>query len=308
MKIKNIIIILFLLNSFLLAQAVKVVETSKLEVNEFSGTYYPQFSKDDSKIIFSSADYKGLYSYDLNSNSTSVISDIDGAGYNPLILNERNIIYRTSIITNGRKFHSIKSFDLSTGKNETLESNRRSLKLPKQLPGNNILLVENTSPLKKEYDNLALQKSAESKAVYVEDNGLFVVIGDEINEINPLGKGVYVWESLSNDGNRILFTFGNQGAFICDLSGNILYNIKDAHFPKFSPDGKYVSYMIDEDDGYKYVSSDIYIYSIEQNKSYPVTNTLDKVEMYAEWSNNGNKLIYNTADGELYISTIKFEN
>jgi len=291
MKIINVTAILLLINGFLFGQAVKVIETTKIPIEIINEAYYPHFSKDDTIIIFSSSNYKGLYTLDLNLNSSSIISDLNGAGYNPLILDNQTILYTTIKIINGKKYRSVKSFGLESGIKEILEADKRILKLPSQLPG-----------------NLSLLKTSSTKAVYVEDNSLFLINGDETKELNPLGKGVYVWESFSNDGSRLLFSFGNRGAFICDLDGKIIANIEDAHYPKFSPDGKYVSFMKDKDDGYQYTSSDIYVYSIELVKSFPITKTNDKVEMFAEWSNDGKLLVYHTTAGEIYTTTLKCEN
>ncbi|MCW8849951.1 MAG: hypothetical protein OQJ81_08240, partial [Melioribacteraceae bacterium] len=100
----------------------------------------------------------------------------------------------------------------------------------------------------------------------------------------------------------------NRGSFICDEEGNIIDNIENAHYPKFSPDGKYISYMVDKDNGTDYISSDIFVYSLEQKKSFAITKTDNQIEMYPSWSNDGQKLVYNTIDGQIFISTFQFEN
>jgi Tol biopolymer transport system component len=306
---KNLTVILFFVSSCFFAQSVQVVETTKLPINLADGASYPRFSKDDSKILYSSSSYKGLYSYDLNTKLSSSISEMNGAGYNPLILDDETILYRTFNIENGKKYHSVKSFGLKSGTTEIIEADKRSLKLPNQLPANEIVLVENSQQRKKEIGTSTLSKStAIAKAIYVENNNLYLVEGEETIILNPLGEGIYIWESISNNGNRILFSFGNRGAFICDLDGNIIENIEDAHYPKFSPDGKFISYMLDEDDGYNYTSSDIYIYSVELHRSFSITDTKDEIEMFAEWSNDGNQLVYHTTNGNIYSTKLQYEN
>lgn len=306
--IKALIIFIFIAN-LLTAQKVKVVETTKVPIDIVEQTFYPQFNKDDTKIIFSSAGYKGLFVYQLETKESSIITEANGAGYNPLILNSETILYRTFDLVEGKKYHSLRLYDLKTGIENTIQKDKRLLKLPKQNINNELLIVEN-SVVKKENisEQLLLKNSEPNRAIYVEDNNLILVYGNETKILNPLGEGVYVWESFSSDGKKILFSFGNQGTFVCDLEGNILLNIKDARYPKFSPNGKYISYMNDKDNGYNYISSDILVYSIDLNESFEVTNTEDKIEMFAEWSNDGNRLVYNTTEGEIFITKLQFEN
>ncbi len=309
MRFTKILILFISFASMLLAQKVKVIETTKVPLDIVEQTFYPQFSKDDTKIMFSSAGYKGLFTYELGKGESSIITEANGAGYNPLILDSETIVYRTFDLVDGKKYHSLHLYDLKTGIENTIQKDKRLLKLPKQMVNKELLFLEN-SVLKKENigEKLLLKNSQPSRSIYVEYNNLILVDGNETKILNPLGEGVYVWESFSNDGNKILFSFENRGTFVCDLDGNILLNIEDARYPKFSPNDKFISYMNDKDNGYNYISSDILVYSIESNESFDVTNTKDRIEMYAEWSNDGSRLVYNTNNGEIFITKLQFEN
>ncbi len=306
---KKYFIIILLAYSFSFAQSVKVLETKQIQIENNTEAFYPFFGKNNSQIFFTTGNYKGLYTVDADSKQYSIISELNGAGYNPLLIDDETVVYRSHQIIEGRKYQSVTAHEMPTGRKSTLEKDQRKLKLPYQMQSSSLLMINNNQLDKKQMPNSKLSKSnSTTNAVYVEDNNLIYVTGNETKQLNPLGKGVYVWESISNNGTMILFTFGNKGAFICDLEGNIIDNIKEAHFPKFSPDDKYISYMIDKDDGYNYTSSDIYVYSLESKKSFPITQTSDSIEMYANWSKSGNQLIYNTINGQLFISTLQFEN
>ncbi len=170
---------------------------------------------------------------------------------------------------NGRKFQSVFSYNLKKGTETIIERDLRELQIPNQLVSNSLILLKNRIPDEKQLTIPGLSKlGSNKKAIYVEENNLNIVQENQTRAINPLGKGVYVWESISNDGKMILFTFGNRGSFICDEVGNIIDNIKNAHYPKFSPNGKYVSYMVDKDNGTDYISSDIFVYSLEYEKVF----------------------------------------
>ncbi len=305
---KLVILILLLSNCCYFAQSVSVLKTEQIKIKDYKEVFYPKFSKDDTKIIFTSSNYLGLYIYDLSNNQTSVVSNEAGAGYNPLFTNDGEVLYRTFKIETGRKYHSLNLYNYNSLERKNIINHKRKLKLPNQIINNELLTVENSSVKMKKVSNDTEGLSESKKAVYVFDNNLILVTEDGQSNLNPLGKGIYVWETLCNNNQNILFTYENKGAFLCDLEGNIILNIENAHYPRLSPNGKYISYMIDKDNGHNYVASDIFVYSLEENKSYQITKTEALIEMYPEWSNDGRKLIFNTDSGDLFISELQFEN
>ncbi len=307
---KKIILLTLLSLTFVYGQSVKVLTVEKINKDTNENYYHPHFSGNDTKIIVTKSNYKGLYAIDLENKNTETITEELGAGYKPLILPEsETIIFKSFVVKNGLKYNSLKSVDIAKKKIETIESEQRNLSLPNQLRTNKIFYLNNRkveqadSPV-----NTLAKTNKENKAVFIKNNSLYLIENGETIELNPLGKGVYVWSSLSNDGSKIVFSFANRGAYACDIKGNILLNIKDAHYPKFSPDAQYISYMIDKDNGDYFTSSDLYIYSLKENKSYKITDTNDKIEMYADWSHNGKQIVYQTTEGEIYLMKLDIKN
>ncbi|MFZ1290418.1 MAG: hypothetical protein WAR79_10015 [Melioribacteraceae bacterium] len=306
--IKKITLFIFAFNILFFAQKIKITETQKIEIDQTSASFYPQFSKTDENIIFTTENYNGLYSHNLKTSQTKIISNENGVGYKPLIIDDENFVLRNFKIENGRKVHSVFMKNIFSDKVEIIEADKRNISIPNQIIGSNYFVVENSIVNKKLTSN-KLQKSNQfAKAIYSQNENLFIIQNDEIKNISPMGKGVYVWESFSSDGEKVLFTFGNQGSFVCDLDGNILLNINDAHYPKFSPDDKIILFMKDKDDGEKYISSDLFIYSIEEKKEYQITNTSNIIEMYAEWSHDQKSIVYNTFLGEIYLAKINIDD
>lgn len=291
-----------------IAQEITIVETHRIKPNLNKELYFPHFSSDDSKILFSTSNYKGLYYYELESGKTKTITEGFGAGYKPLILSaDSPVIFKTDIYDKGRKYGSIHSFNFATEQKQTLELNKRRVVLPDQVNSNSLKYLLNSELKQFMLENKLEKSNIPERAVYVEDDRLFLIEGNEVDDISPFGSGPYVWESISNDGNKILFTYGNQGAYLIDFEGEVLLNIPEAHYPKLSPNGKFILYMKDEDDGNQYTASDIFIYSIENEESYPITSTEDKIEMFAEWSHKGDQIVYHTLDGEIFLVKLKIE-
>ena len=219
----RILFIVSALNIFNIAQDIKVLETEKLPIEN---GYNPKFILNDSKIVFSKSNYKGLYLFDSATKTTSTISNEDGAGYNPLISQSDKIIFRETKFIKGKKFHDLNSFDIISNTVEQIESNKRSLKLPSQKFTDDIILInENEIETKKLSENRAAKSSNLKKAVFI-NNGKIILVDNEVKkELQPVGDGIYVWASLSNDQTMITFSFGNRGSFISDLNGKILQNV-----------------------------------------------------------------------------------
>ncbi|PID58993.1 MAG: hypothetical protein CR986_07255 [Ignavibacteriae bacterium] len=305
--VKKISIILIVALNFVLAQKVSVKSTETIQLKNSGEAFYPKFTKDDSGIIFTSSNYKGLSLYNFATKREEVITTEQGAGFRPQIMAD-NIVYRKFDFVNKLKYFTVKNYNIENKTAKVLIKNKRTLKLPNQIVTSKILLVEDSVPQMIKVSEKSLQKaSLPNIALLIEGDDLLLIENERKTKLNPLGEGAYVWASLSNDGTKILFTFGTQGAFVCDLNGNVILNVKEAHYPKFSPDDKFISYMIDKDDGHVFTSSDIFIYSIDDKESFRITDTDNKIEMYPEWSNSGDKLVYNTTQGELIISELEIK-
>jgi len=310
MSIKQIVILAILSLNIIIAQPVKVIETINVNQNLTKQHFYPKFSSDDSKILFSTSNYRGLYSLDLFSKEFKAISEKNGAGYYPIIQDRGEVIFfKTFRTENGLKLSSVYSYDIKTEVNQEIIKDKRRVSIPNQQSFNRLITLENSNIKQYKIRESNLDKSSDiKKAVYVEDNNLILIINETESILNPLSEGVYVWETLSKDGQYIIFSYANKGAFICNLEGEIIHNIPNAHYPRLSPDGKLLLYMVDEDDGYKYTSSDLFVYSLDEGQSYKLTNTNNKIEMYAEWSNSGNSIVYNTLAGEIYLAKLDIIN
>ncbi|MCK5519775.1 MAG: PD40 domain-containing protein, partial [Candidatus Marinimicrobia bacterium] len=95
--------------------------------------------------------------------------------------------------------------------------------------------------------------------------------------------------------------------YISDISGKILTDLGDAHAATWSPDGKYILYMKDIDDGYRVTDSEIWIASLDGNHHWQLTDTPDKIELYPRWSLDGKYIIYHTESSNIYESELEIK-
>jgi Tol biopolymer transport system component len=303
---KSLLFILILVGvSF--AQEVSVVsieQITKLEQGEF---FYPVVSNNDSKILFSSEDYRGLWMFDNNSQSIEKINDYINAGYEPMFTDEGSIVYRKDNFKNNLRFISILEYSLFEKKETVIENELRNIAQIKVVNGNEINYSLNQELLEiKSTDGLLKTASNDLPTVMIENSNLVLYKNGEREVLNPMGDGNYLWASVSPDGNRLLFTFAGEGSFVTNLSGEILNELGYAHYPQWSKDGTFISYMKDYDDGEKVIKSDLFVYSTATKTETKITDTKDIHEMYPTWSKLKNDVYCNSTEGIIYKIELKF--
>jgi len=63
--------------------------------------------------------------------------------------------------------------------------------------------------------------------------------------------------------------------------------------------------MEDKDDGHRYISSEIKIYSIEGKEILNVTGGKCGIAMYPSWDNSGKKAVFNNLEGNVYVAELE---
>jgi len=207
------------------------------------------------------------------------------------------------------RYSTIKTKNISTGKEIVYETRQRDVTVP-VISGSKLLYTKSTAMQSKTMSAIALNKTkAIEKAVaMVESNKLesiVIVENGKRTEIAPKGKVTYIWPSVSPDGNKVLFTATGDGTYISDKQGKILVKLGKLDSPKWSPDGKYIIGMEDKDDGHRYISSEIKIYSIEGKEILNVTGGKCGIAMYPSWDNSGKKAVFNNLEGNVYVAELE---
>lgn len=286
-----------------------LVVTGKSKIDLADEIYHAKFFPNDEKILFTSSNYIGLNIFDISTQSTTKLNDYMNAGYeNIFIENGEKIVFRMDEYINNRKYSSLISYDIE-GKTELLLEKRiRNLSVPELLADGKIFYTADLSPKLKEIKNdTGTEAAINGETIVYQENAKIIVYTDNKKMIKPFGDGHYLWTEISPDQSKILFTYAGKGTFVCDLEGNILYEIGYANSPKWSKDGKYIVYMKDYDDGHKVTKSDIYVYQLATKKEINITNTPDTIELYPSWSYSGDKIVCNDDNGDIYLITLKFE-
>ncbi|HEX2982045.1 MAG TPA: hypothetical protein VHO28_00735 [Ignavibacteriales bacterium] len=146
------------------------------------------------------------------------------------------------------------------------------------------------------------KSSAAGEVALLNESGAMVLVRNGYKKtIEPFGKNIYIWPSLSPDGTKILFTLASKGTFISDLEGNILVSLGKANAPQWSPDGKWIVYMDDYDNGSSFTRSDLFAVSADGSVKVDLSYGEDEIEMYPQWSADGSKIVYHTDSGKIML-------
>ena len=131
--------------------------------------------------------------------------------------------------------------------------------------------------------------------------------GEVISSFDPVKidrNSLYIWAELSPNGKMLLFSTSDQGVFICNLKGEILYKFGRGVTATNWWDNRYIVGMIEEDDGINFLKSDLVMIDIKTGEKLQV-ETDEKIALYP--CANKPYLEYFTPDDTRYIIKLKIK-
>lgn len=287
-----------------IAQVVEVSSVSEVILPPGMEAIHATLSPNGDFLLITDAGYKGLQKYDLNTKQLSTITDAEGAGYNPLILNDgKTIVYReTSFTKDNLRKSELKSKDLSTGTVETLVKPTRDLE-GVMVKDNSIYMVNKGKVATKSMTRDAKTNSS-LPILSINNRQLMLTKNGETTTLSPNGTDKsYIWPSLSPDGSKILYYVGGVGAYICNIDGSNVTLLGALRAPKWYNNNIVVG-MRDRNSDYDVVSSSVIAKDIT-TKTEQILSDSSVVAMYPSVSNNGDKILFSTPLGKAYIINVK---
>jgi len=300
-----------LLVSYSAAQNINVVSTVVVSDGTERNFTAPQFSPDGTKILFSEAGYKGLWLYDVAGKTISQINDLQGAGYEPVFSPDgQKVYFRTDNFVNYKRYSSLAVQTISDKQVDYLAKDVRRLSTPALIGKQTVIYRQdkNLNAVNTGTKEKMLAKSVAETYGFTEDQKIVLVSNGVRKEMTPVGEGNYIWLSLSPDKTKILFTLIGSGTFVSDLTGNLLVKLGKANAPQWSPDGKWIVYMVDEDDGHTITAADIWAVTSDGVTKVQLTNTADDIEMYPNWAPAMDRIVCGTDNGRIILININIEN
>lgn len=106
--------------------------------------------------------------------------------------------------------------------------------------------------------------------------------GKVIASFDPVNidrNSLYIWAELSPNGKMLLFSTSDQGVFIVNLKGEILYKLGKIARATNWWNNRYIVGMIDEDNGDNFTKSDLVMIDIKTGRQMSI-ETKEDIALY----------------------------
>lgn len=271
----------------------------------------PVYSPDGRQIAYTKSGFNGIWIYNLQSKSNTQLTDESAAGFAfKWSADSKSILTRVAKYEEMKRYNAVKIFDIETGESKQLSDYKTMMpylpvwadgdaKVYLPIKGNDELLIS-----AKEKNN-----QIGSSFVAFEKNNKVVVkdLSNNSEQIfEPIKDAQYINLSLSPDAAKIVFEVMGGNIFVMNIDGTNLNDLGIGNRPRWSFDSSKIIYMIAEDDGHDYTSSDIYIINADGTQKRNLTNTSDLMEMNPCFAPDGKSIVFDLVnDGSIYLMNIE---
>ncbi|MHB1049912.1 MAG: TolB family protein [Bacteroidota bacterium] len=289
--------ILFIVCISLSIAQLKTVSIEEVIVPATEAWNNPVFSPDGKSIFLTNSSYDGIWHFALESKVLKEITREQHSGFAFDISKDgKNIAYRRTIRTGDHitRIQESVSKNILTGSTSVIERGN-SVHTP--------VFVGTTAVSQKSH----LQKISHSVVPVVlgiADAKISMLINGQQVMFDPL-NGQYIWPRLSPDARRLVAVEMDRGAFVYSFANANTQLIGKCNSPTWSSDGKWVIGMDDRDDGHTIYASDIIAVTPDGKTKVTLTDTFDGIALYPSASPVENKVLFNTADGKIFILSFK---
>lgn len=297
-----VVVLAFIAN----AQQFDVVKVEQVPTGNHEMTFHPRFMP-DGNLLVTAENYDGLGLINVKSGEFTLLTEMQGAGYYPVISEDgKTILTRSMDKVNFT--HDIYVLDVAS---KTLKSVAKGINHVNQLSynGSEAMLPIEGKAVKKTIFKGASSASLNDLFVTEEDLKIVVYANGVRTELDPLAGQFegwdpqYIWTSLSPDKSRILFGCCDN-TYVCNLDGSDVIKLASMRAPQWRGNTHVVG-MLDSDDGYLFTKSDIAIVDVVGNNFQQLTTPSDEIKMFPSVSADGSKIAYHTTEGKIYVMTIK---
>lgn len=271
----------------------------------------PVYSPNGSSIAYSKSSYNGIWIYDLQSKSNTQLTDESAAGFGfKWSADSKSILTRVAKYEEMKRYNAVKIFDIETGESKQLSDYKTMMPyLPVWADGDSKVYL----PIKGNDELLISAKEKNnqigSSIVAFEKNNKVVVKDLSSNSeqiFEPIKDAQYINLSLSPNAAKIVFEVMGGNMFVMNIDGTNLTDLGIGNRPRWSFDSSKIIFMIAEDDGHDYISSDVYIINIDGTQKRNLTNTSDLMEMNPCFAPDGKSIVFDVVnDGSIYLMNIE---
>lgn len=280
---------LCLCGASILAQPRSASEPQKL-IEHSVGLMAPVWSPDGSQIAVTTDNYTGILVANADGSGLKTITSEAGAGYKMKWSTDgTQILGRTNIIENNRTFHEVKTWNVSTGKAETIIGKSREIT---GTPTWKSLRVTPTLQVSGVYE-IMVNNPAKATSL--------------INTLNEFAGKMVINPAISADGSKVAFQIPGKGMWICNNDGTRLKSLGKGSNPQWLPDNESLIFTVVTDDGTNFTASDIYSINVNDGTKHLLTGNTSLIPLTPAVSPDGLKVAFeNALDASIYVINLKY--
>ncbi len=210
-----------------------------------------------------------------------------------------------------RRSHAVVVFDVEDGSSRNLTGFRHDMpSLPAWGPGTADVVLPTSTGLDRLGAGLEpdARRAGRADRFVVLREGRPVVANADARTARPMD--LFPDETLLNlvaspDGNRVAFEVLGGNTWVLDVTTGSTTDLGRGYRPQWSPDGRWIVYMVTEDDGEQFLSSDLVAVRSDGSERVRLTDSPDRLEMNPSWSPDGSRLAFDDLlDGVVYLLPI----
>ena len=261
----------------------------------------PAWSPDGRLVAFTQPGYAGLWTVEASGDGVRQVTDAPAAGFGFTWSPDGSALLARPARTDGpRRQHAVVVYGLDGGAQELTDWRARMPALPRWAGPAHVAL-----PVGDDVEVLALGDAARAATpepvAFAAAGGLAVAepAAGAVRQLGLFEDAALLNVTPSPDGQRVAFEVMGGNLYTARLDGTGLADLGPGHRPTWSPDGRWVAFMVTEDDGETFTAADLWAARADGSARVALTQTPDRLEMNPSWSPDGGRIAYDEG-GALY--------
>jgi len=290
---------LLLTGTLAYSQGIRVLSNEQIPLPPTESGYSPVLSPAGDYILITGNDLKGLRKYDLASKQLNTLTTDKGAGFDVQISEDGKMVaFRSQQYKDRLRYTSLKTINLSTGKQSEIVKQSRNLE-KFTIKDGTVLAVENGNLKSKRFAGKQLSSTPPISSV--KNGQLYITKDKQTKLVSPAGTDInYLWTSVSPDGRKMLYYVIEHGkSYVSNIDGSNPVSLGVLRAPKWMGNNWVVG-MVDYDNGEVITSSKIVAVGANGNHRTDLTNN-SIIATNPSGSADASKIVYNTADGKVFL-------
>jgi len=267
--------------------------------------FYPKFTATGSKAVFTTENYSGLWYYDFETKIINQLNPSIGAGINFDVSKTGEKVYFRLQSTSAKgdiRNYSIAEQDINSKLINILYTSQNYISGPKPLDDGNVaFLFDNGIKVLNGKDKKFIDDyDTENLIAFADGNSIKYLKLGKSELVIPYSEGNILWVEVSSKNDNIYFNNSEKGTGVYKIESKEIIWLGDYKYLRCSNSSNLLVYSYYENFNY-----DLF-FSVEGSlKRYNFSKSSNENEIFPSWSADGERIIYNTAEGIIKLAKLK---